>query len=128
MLIFWFRIWPQVHLVVDRLIADHDGKAEGLRKGINFRDALTLHQSAGCFLHFLKVLEKQAPSKIFQESKDHLINQFLSGFMDGDLTHVVASTVPPGDIKSVTSFRLGLKPHWAGGHIFFCRFRTSDSE
>ena len=113
---------------MDRLLADHDGKAVGLQKGISFRDAVVIHQSAGCFLHFLKVMEKQAPSKIFQEAKDHLTNQFLSGFMDGDLTHVVASTVPPGDIKSVASFRLGSKHGWRS--VFFrpeFLFRSQDS-
>eukprot|EP00435_Cladocopium_sp_Y103_P060864 s625_g22.t1 len=108
-----------VNLVVDRMLADHDGRAEGLRRALNFRDALLLHQSAGCFLHFLKVMEKSAPSKLFQESKDHLMSQFLSGFMDGDLTHVVTSAVPPGDIKSVASFRLGSLPVLAGGLAIF---------
>ena len=92
-------------LVVQRLIADHDGTAEQLRKAFGFKDAMLIHQAGGCFLHFLSVLQRMSPANSFNDARDRLMDQFMKGFMDADLLHVLSSSVPPGDIKSVGSFR-----------------------
>ena len=34
-----------------------------------------------------------------------LRDQFAQGFMDGDLLHVITTSVPPADIKAIGSFR-----------------------
>ena len=91
--------------MVRRLVSDHDNTAEKMRKAFSFKDAQTIHQAAGAFLHCLAVLEKMAPASSFPEAKGSLMNQFMQGFMDADLLHMLTETVPPSDIKSVSSFR-----------------------
>ena len=97
----------EVSLVATRLIGDFDRTAPALRKALNFKDAVVLHQSAGCFLHFLRLLEQTAPAAHFAECCDGLESQFLQGFLDPDLCHSLTVQVPPGDIKSISAFRLG---------------------
>ena len=97
--------------MVDRLIRDHDNCAEQMRKAFSFKDALEVHQAAGCFLHFISELKKIAPPERFQQARDGLMEQFMQGFMDADLCHVLSSQVPPGDIKSVSAFRQDRSKH-----------------
>lgn len=96
----------QATLVVNRLIRDHDNTAPQLRKAFSFKDALAVHQAGGAFLHFLSVLQKMAPAALYTQAEVSLRDQFSQGFMDADLLHVITTGVPPGDIKSVGSFRL----------------------
>lgn len=91
--------------MAERLIRDHDNTAEQLRKAFTFKDALAVHQAAGCLLHFLGLLESMVPSGEFGKMRAELLNQFMQGFMDADLCHVLSAQVPPGDIKSVAAFR-----------------------
>ena len=91
--------------MVTRMIADHDLTSLALRRPLNFRDACNLHQAAGCFIHFLSILEKMMPAQLFPESKQALESQFMQAFMDGDLLHVISDQVPPGDVESVQAFR-----------------------
>lgn len=95
----------EVDLVVRRLVSDHDNTAEKMRKAFSFKDAQMIHQAAGAFLHCLAVMEKMAPAGSFHEAKGNLMNQFTQGFMDADLLHMLSETVPPSDIKCVSSFR-----------------------
>lgn len=88
-----------------RLIGDFDKSAKSLRKAITFKEAVIIHQSTGCFLHFLKAFQQMAPASFFDESKENLLNQFNQGFLDPDLCHILTLQVPPGDIKSVAAFR-----------------------
>ena len=87
------------------MISDHDGTAEKMRKAFNFKDALAIHQAGGCFLHFLTVLQQLSPARDFNDMATALRNQFMQGFMDADLVHVVLNSVPPGDAKAVGAFR-----------------------
>ena len=91
--------------MVHRLIADHDSTAEQMRKPFTFKDAMSLHQAGGCFLHFLAILKKMSPASSFDDARAKLEDQFMKGFMDADLLHVLSSSVPPADIKSIGSFR-----------------------
>lgn len=111
---------PEAGLVVTRLIGDFDRTAPGLRKALNFKDALALHQAAGLFQHFLRILEQTAPSALFAESRDSLEAQFLQGFLDPDLCHCLTVQVPPGDIKSISAFRPGHAMILHG--VFSCSF------
>lgn len=95
----------QVDLLVTRLIGDFDKCAKSLRKAVTYKEALLVHQSAACFLHFMKQFEQMAPPTFFAESQENLMNQFHQGFLDPDLCHILTVQVPPGDIKSVTAFR-----------------------
>ncbi|CAK9066087.1 unnamed protein product [Durusdinium trenchii] len=94
-----------VDAFVTRLIGDFDKSAKSLRKAITFKEAVIIHQSTGCFLHFLKAFQQMAPASFFDESKENLLNQFNQGFLDPDLCHILTLQVPPGDIKSVAAFR-----------------------
>ena len=106
--------------MADRLIQDHDNTAEQLRKAFNFKEATVIHQAAGCFLHFLSVLQTLAPAAEFEKMRTELLNQFMQGFMDADLCHALSAQVPPGDIKSIASFRYGVKFHTSErGHVIF---------
>ncbi|CAK9096397.1 FO synthase subunit 1, partial [Durusdinium trenchii] len=98
-------ITHEATLVVNRLIRDHDNTAPQLRKAFSFKDALAVHQAGGAFLHFLSVLQKMAPAALYTQAEVSLRDQFSQGFMDADLLHVITTGVPPGDIKSVGSFR-----------------------
>ena len=91
--------------MLQRLIGDHDNTAPQMRKPFSLKDATAVHQAGGCFLHFLSVLQRMAPTTLFREAEKSLRDQFSQGFMDGDLLHVITSSVPPGDIKAVGSFR-----------------------
>ena len=102
---YWLTGEPKVDAFVTRLIGDFDKSAKSLRKAITFKEAVIIHQSTGCFLHFLKAFQQMAPASFFDESKENLLNQFNQGFLDPDLCHILTLQVPPGDIKSVAAFR-----------------------
>ena len=97
----------KAHLVADRLIGDFDKCAPGLRKPLNYKDGLALHQAAGAFRHFLAMLERQLPPAFFAETRDSLTKQFHLGFLDSDLQHAISTQVPPGDPRSIHAFRTG---------------------
>ena len=91
--------------MLERLIGDHDNTAPQMRKPFSLKDAMAIHQAGGCFLHFLAILQKMAPATMFKEAEKSLRDQFAQGFMDGDLLHVITTSVPPADIKAIGSFR-----------------------
>ena len=91
--------------MVSRLIGDFDRLAPGLRRAVNFRDAQAVHSAAGCFLHFLRILQHMAPAAFYEECRESLHSQFMQGFLDPDLCHILTVQVPPGDIKGLSAFR-----------------------
>lgn len=97
----------KAHLVADRLIGDFDKCAPAMRKALNYKDGVALHQAAGSFLHFLAMLERQLPPSFFSETRDSLTKQFHLGFLDSDLQHQILTQVPPGDPRSIHAFRTG---------------------
>lgn len=91
---------------MDRLIEDHDSTAEGLRKAISFKDAVKIHQAAGCFLFFLGKFQQLCPEKDFAEYHRGLKSQFMAGFLDADLVSTLEDQVPANaDISNVKAFR-----------------------
>ena len=72
---------------------------------MTFVQACKLHQHCGLFLFFLAKLRDIAPSKDFGTMEGSLKDQFMHGYLDGDLAHVMESMVPPGDPAAITSFR-----------------------
>ena len=96
----------QVKLFLDRVISDHDQVAPGLRKALNFKEAVKIHQAAGCFLFFMQKLQQLCPEKDFLECQRGLKSHFMSGFLDADLVSTLEEQVPAAaDIKSVKAFR-----------------------
>ncbi|CAK9116298.1 unnamed protein product [Durusdinium trenchii] len=62
--------------------------------------------ACGCFLFFLQKFKAIVPEKELAEMERGLRSQFMSGFLDGDLLHVLEEQVPlSADIKAVGAFR-----------------------
>lgn len=100
----------KVSLYLERIISDHDQVAPGMRKALSFKDAVKIHQSAGCFLFFMQKLQQICPERDFQEYARGLRSQFMSGFLDADLITTLEDQVPAAaDIKNVKAFR---RAHW----------------
>ena len=96
----------QVSLYLERLRELHDATSLPLRKAPTFKEALKIHQACGCFLFFLQKFKAIVPEKELAEMERGLRSQFMSGFLDGDLLHVLEEQVPlSADIKAVGAFR-----------------------
>lgn len=98
----------EVTLFVDRVIGDWDKKPANQRKPLLYKDAINLHQASGAFIHYHDALERGFPAKAFPDASTSLRAQFLEGYLDPDLLHSLNTSVPPGDMKSIGSFRLSL--------------------
>ena len=112
--------------MLDRICHDFDLAPAPLRKACQFRvaclrvdvcefvnheaatykDMVLKHAATGGFLHFLAQLESMAPSSSFSEFESQLRRQFLYGYLDSDILHVLDTQVPPGSVKDVPAFRL----------------------
>ncbi|CAK9091359.1 FO synthase subunit 1 [Durusdinium trenchii] len=68
-----------VNLVVDRIVGDHDKALPTMRKAVNFKEGLLLHQAAGLFLHFLRALQGVSPAGSFTDARSKLEDQFRQG-------------------------------------------------
>ena len=99
------RLLRKVNLVVGRIVGDHDKALPTMRKAVNFKEGLLLHQAAGLFLHFLRALQGVSPAGSFTDARSKLEDQFRQGFLDPDLQHVLQVSAPPGDPKSIAAFR-----------------------
>ena len=97
-------------MLLDRIEHEHDTNFPEQRKPLTFAQASKLHQCCGLFLYFLARLRDIAPSKDFGNMETSLLDQFMHGYLDGDLAHVLESMVPPGDLAAIASFRRPLGP------------------
>lgn len=97
----------KVMLFIKRLESDHDATPPPMRKAFTFAQGLAKLQVCGAFLHFLSQLQKLSPPAAFEEAEKSLRTQFMLGYMDPDLSHVLESQFPPGDVSSIAAFRLG---------------------
>lgn len=114
-----FQHRTQVNLFLERVVNDHDQVAPGLRKALIFKEALKIHQAAGCFLFFMQKLQQLCPEKDFLERQRGLRSQFMSGFLDADLISTLEEQVPAAaDIKSVKAFRPVRWPGNDNGFVF----------
>ncbi|CAL1141851.1 unnamed protein product [Cladocopium goreaui] len=102
-----------VGLFLQRLEFDHDHCFVDSRKACNFNQACKLHQLCGLYLFFLQRLRDIAPAADFPTISAGLLDQFLHGYLDGDLGHSLESSVPPGDLSSIGAFRRPLGSHVA---------------
>ena len=92
-------------LFLHRSVANFDNTPAPMRKAMTYKEGLQVHQSCGAFVHFLEELESIAPPAEYQEAARALHSQFGFGYLDPDLLHCLESTVPPGDVRSVSAFR-----------------------
>ena len=109
----------EAQLLVQRLIADYDQCPPGMRKACSYKEALVKHQACAAFLHFLSVLQGMAPPDFFAEAKTSLHGQFMLAYLDPDLVHALETSVPPGNIQSISSFRYVIcqKIVWEGVQV-----------
>lgn len=84
---------------------DHDTLQPESRKPYTFKDANKLHQCCGAFLYFSQKLRDIAPEKEYPAMLDSLKSQFVHGYLDADLQHVLECNVPPGDLAAIGAFR-----------------------
>lgn len=57
------------------------------------------------FLYYMEVLQSKAPDAEYQAAMPKLVGQFMMGVMDPELLNAAETSVPPGDIQNVGSFR-----------------------
>ena len=98
----------KANLFLSRVCNDWDRNPPGMRKALTSKDATPLHQSCALFLHFSRLLERSLPSGEVSASKEKLTCQFFLGGMDAELNLCAEQSVPPGDMRSIGSFRSGL--------------------
>ena len=84
---------------------DHDTMLPESRKPFTFKDASKLHQCCGAFIYFIQKLRDMAPEKEYPAMLESLQSQFIHGYLDADLLHVLECNVPPGDLAAIGSFR-----------------------
>ena len=94
-------------LFLRRLETDHDRTPPSLRSSVTEKQAIAKHQACACFLHFLNVFERACPPTEYPEAAESLTSQFMSGYLDPDLGHILETSVPPGDLAAVAAFRPG---------------------
>ena len=98
----------EVALFVDRLIKDWDRQPVGLKKSWGYREAAQLHAVCGAFIHYTNVLKAKISEETYQAELPGLKEQFAGSFLDPELLHSLQSSVPPGDISSISVLRQGL--------------------
>ncbi|CAK9030600.1 unnamed protein product, partial [Durusdinium trenchii] len=94
-----------VALFVDRLIKDWDRQPVGLKKSWGYREAAQLHAVCGAFIHYTNVLKAKISEETYQAELPGLKEQFAGSFLDPELLHSLQSSVPPGDISSISVLR-----------------------
>lgn len=102
----------EVALFVDRLIKDWDRQPVGLKKSWGYREAAQLHAVCGAFIHYTNVLKAKISEETYQAELPGLKEQFAGSFLDPELLHSLQSSVPPGDISSISVLRQGLLQNW----------------
>ena len=93
-------------LVIKRMCDEYDFTPSSMRKAWGYTTALSRHQACGAYLHFRTLMEKRVPGGKWNEIKSSLDSQFAYGFLDADLAHVLANEVPPGNLDSISAFRI----------------------
>ena len=102
-----FMIQCEVVLFVKRICSEWDNAPPNMRKALGYKESMTLHTACGMFLYFLEALQKKCPASEFPAIKEKLHESFMMGLMDGELFSSAETSVPPGDVCSVSHFRPG---------------------
>ena len=97
----------KVLLLIRRMVADWDKVPSGMRKPWNARDVQNLHAVTGGFLHFTNLLKQKIPTSEYDKSIGEIEEQFMSGFLDVDIAHVLETVPPPGQLEDVGFLRRG---------------------
>jgi len=89
------------------VISDFKRAGEGQRKPLNFKDALYKHQVCGAYLHFKSEFQSRCPEKEWPTLSQEIDDSFYQRLLDTNLHAAMLSSVPPGDLLAISSFR-----HW----------------
>lgn len=95
----------QVNLFLDRLKGDWDRLSREHKKPWTLKDATNVHIAAGSFIHFQNGLKAHIPKADFDAAATDLKNQFLSGFLDAELSLLVAKGLPSMELRDVSFLR-----------------------
>ncbi|CAK9000672.1 unnamed protein product [Durusdinium trenchii] len=95
-----------VELFVRRICADWDRTPKNMQKALGYKEALTVHIACGMYQHYLECLRKRCPATEYPAIASKLETMFMSGLMDPDLVSSAENNVPPGDVCSVSQFRI----------------------
>ncbi|CAK9114864.1 Uncharacterized protein SCF082_LOCUS53189 [Durusdinium trenchii] len=109
-----------VDLFLRRVISDFEKAPDGLKKPLNFRDAVQKHQCCAAYIHFKSVLQSKCPEGHWSTLCAEMDEAFFNQFLDADLQAALSSSVPPGDIQAIGAFR----SHMAN----FEKMKTSELE
>lgn len=90
------------------MCADFDRTPSGFHKAKTYKEAFDLHSSAGGFLHLMQRLKDSVPHTDFLAAETPLKSQWMQGFLDSDIHHMLEESVPPADPNQVSAFR----PSW----------------
>lgn len=102
-----FMIQCEVVLFVRRICREWDNAPPNMRKALGYKESMSLHTACGMYLYFLEALQKKCPASEFPAIKEKLDESFMMGLMDGELFSSAETSVPPGDVCSVSHFRPG---------------------
>ncbi|CAK9106185.1 unnamed protein product, partial [Durusdinium trenchii] len=91
-----------VKLFLQRLTGDWDRQPVELRKTWSLKDAQSLHGACGFFLHVMGELESQVARSDFDDCKDAILSQFMTGFSDPEIDHLLQTTVPPVELRDIS--------------------------
>ena len=95
-------LFSQVKLFLQRLTGDWDRQPVELRKTWSLKDAQSLHGACGFFLHVMGELESQVARSDFDDCKDAILSQFMTGFSDPEIDHLLQTTVPPVELRDIS--------------------------
>ncbi|CAK9105767.1 Uncharacterized protein SCF082_LOCUS49288, partial [Durusdinium trenchii] len=101
----------QVKLFIQRYCHDWDALTDGMKRQCTYKEAVSLHQVTGLFLHFLQTLETYLPSGQYPAAREKLTGMFLLGGLDAELQLQGETTVPPGDVRAIGAFRNLISSH-----------------
>ena len=89
-------------LFLERLKGDWDRLPRVQKKPWTLKD---LHVATGSFIHFQSGLKAHIPKADFDAAAADLKNQFLSGFLDAELSLLVAKALPSMELRDVSFLR-----------------------
>lgn len=93
-------------LFAKRVISDFKRTSQGMRKPLNYKDALYKHQVCGSYLHFKDILQAKCPESEWSSLEKEIDDCFFQQLLDTDLHSAITTAVPPGDLLAISSFRL----------------------
>ena len=71
-----------------------------------------MHSICGVFLTTMSSLQRRIPNKDYVEEEPKLREQFMQGYLDATMEHVLSSTGPPLDLTNLPFLRQAHTHFW----------------